>query len=507
MSTFSINISTSTQTSGYELGGTSSDLSNVILSELKDNNDYFISPESVRNAIFSLNVSYPFKETSTGNVPYIGIDTLNPNDRDLKDKKLFFGKRSYSGTYSYTDAQTINIMDSTLLSSDTDTFLYNTKSDTDSNDITKILIIAGTGYSSYQNSPYIQSEIVTGVTQSSTSLDFINVGDISVKSDFGTVSINDIPFPKVSDSQLGATDNATLIWIGGTGSTASTSWQPLSFPPLSELGGYLGVTGTPINFFGSPVYLNGYSLEFTDNRRVPIDLNDVNIGDSFSNYSISDLLKRIVFPYLAPEGEIEIIGTYSGGYAEVGTYPVPMVKWKIKKRTYPTQTTSLYNMIPGAYPAIGGTAEQTVEGTSMGIVISPITSDSTEFRITVTDGTQSGSASTYITGVYPYFFGYSNLSTMTNIGLGSLVKETSFQQDKELDLYGYGDYFYFIYDYDWGTISNVYDDMGITCSATFSYTDQLFSSPTGLWAGKRFYVYQWSSPPVFTGPAIYQFNF
>ena len=85
MSTFSINIGSTTQSSGYELGGTSSDFSGVILQSFRDGINGLITPESVRNAVLSLNVSYPFKETKTSagsTTSYIGIDTLNPASRE-----------------------------------------------------------------------------------------------------------------------------------------------------------------------------------------------------------------------------------------------------------------------------------------------------------------------------------------------------------------------------------------------------------------------------------------
>lgn len=506
MSTFIINIGSATQTSGYELGGTSSDLNNIILYNLRDNATGLVNPELVRDAVLSLNVSYPFKETltTTGTISYIGIDTLNPNGRDLKNKKLFFGKRSFSGTYSYNDPQTFGIMDSTLLSSDTDIFFYNTKLDTVSNEVTKILLISGTGANTFQDSPLIQSQIVTGLTQNSTSLDFINIGDISIKSDYGTVSLNDIHLPQSANNP---SNFETLMFVGATGPTAATSWQQIVFPPLSQLGGFLGATGTPINFFGAPVYMNDYPLEFTDSRTIPIDFNDLDIGSTFLDVPLVEMLKRIVFPYLPPEGQLQIIGGYSGGYAEVGTFPSPTIQWSIKKRTFDTQITSLINMIPGSYPAITGAGEQIVQGLSTGIVISPISATSTEFKIIVGDGTQSGSASTTLTGIYPYFYGYSNLATMTNIGLLSLTKELSFKDNEELELFGGGNFFYFIYDFDWGTLSNIYDNNGVTSSASFSATSSIFSSPTGLWAGKNFYIYKWTSPPTFINSTLYNFNF
>lgn len=501
MGTFSINVATTTQTSGYELGGTSSYLNSEIFALLPDNETFIITPESVRNAIFSLNVSYPFKETKVGTETYIGIDTLNPTDRDLK-RKIFLGKRSFSGTFSYTASQTFNIMDSTLLTSDTDIFLYNTKEDDFSQNLTKVLIMSGTGVSTFNQSPYIQSQLVTGLTQNVASLDFINLGPVDINSDFGTISINDIPMPTNNPSNL-----STIIWSGLTGPTASTEYQPISFPPLSQVGGFLGATGQPTNFFGNPVYVNNYPLDFTDNRRVPIDLNDIDYGINFQNYPISELIKKIIFPYLGPEVQISLANPFSGGYAEVGTYPTPTVNWQIKKRTSPTLPTTLQNMIPGVYPPITPIGEQLVVGSSLGIVISPITSTATEFKITATDGTQSASASAYLTGVYPYFWGWSNLQTMTNTGLSSLTKEISFQEDKILDLFGSGNYFYYIYDGDWGTLSVIYDNVGVTCSASFSQTTALFSSPTGLWAGKNYIVYQWQNPPQFTNPTLFQFSF
>ena len=507
MSTFSINIGSTTQSSGYELGGTSSDFSGVILQSFRDGINGLITPESVRNAVLSLNVSYPFKETKTSagsTTSYIGIDTLNPASRDLKGRKLFFGKRAFSGTYSYLDPQTFNIMDSTLLGSDTDIFFYNTKSDLISNELTKILLISGIDINNYVNSPLIQSQIVTGLTQNSTSLDFINRGNISVESDYGTVSLNSINFPQSINTP---SNLDTLFFVGATGPTATTTWEQITFPPLSQIGGFLGVTGSPINFYGTPVYMNDYPLEFTDDRRMPIDFNDLDIGSTFSQSPLVEMLKRIIFPYLPPEAQIQISGQYSGGYAEVGTFPSPTIQWSIKKRTLDTQVTSLLNMIPGSYPQITGAGEQTVQGVSTGIVISPITATSTDFKITVSDGTQSGSASTSLTGIYPYFYGYSSLASMTNIGLLSLTKDLSFEENKEIDLFGSGNYFYFIYDFNWGTLSNIYDNFGVTSSASFSATSSILSSPTGLWAGKNFYIYKWSSPPTFTTSALYEFNF
>ena len=92
----------------------------------------------------------------------------------------------------------------------------------------------------------------------------------------------------------------------------------------------------------------------------------------------------------------------------------------------------------------------------------------------------------------------------SNVGLGGLSKSVETKSNKTIDLTGEG-YYYFIYDYDWGTISTIFDNLGNTVS--YTYSDQLFSSPTGFWAGKRFNVYSFTSSQIGPPSENYQFNF
>jgi hypothetical protein len=96
---------------------------------------------------------------------------------------------------------------------------------------------------------------------------------------------------------------------------------------------------------------------------------------------------------------------------------------------------------------------------------------------------------------------------MNSIGLASLSKLVEPKGDKVIDISGSGNY-YFIYDYNYGTLSNIYDSTGNTSSGSFSATQSILSSPTGLWAGKQFWVYQWSSVPQIGPPSEnFQFKF
>ena len=46
--------------------------------------------------------------------------------------------------------------------------------------------------------------------------------------------------------------------------------------------------------------LNGYSLEFADERMCPVEIGDINYGDTFNNMPLSEGLRRIIYDYLPP---------------------------------------------------------------------------------------------------------------------------------------------------------------------------------------------------------------
>lgn len=502
--TFSIYDGTDKQTVVYPINGSGTDvIDNSLLDLFKDNDNRFVAEGSIRTGVLSLVSSFPFKETGS----YIGLDSLNPDYKDFYTittgassswvkPKFYFGKRSYSGTYSYVDTQTFGIMNDTLLGSDSDIFFYNTKSDDVDNRRTRIRLLSGTGISNFGSHPYIQSQIVESGLTDSLSFDFINgLGDVNVNSDLGTVSINGVGLPDIISLGSTPSDNKVLIYDNGY-----LNWGDITYQATDSI----GATGTEINILGNPLLINGYSLDLTDDRWVPFGINDVSVASTFSNFPIGELLKRLIYPYLPPSSSIRLLPPYETGFVEVGSFPTPTLEFTINKKTDDTNTIVLNNMIPGSYPGVSSNTYISVTDTSNGVVLSPIGATSTNFSIIVNDGTTTTSSSTSLTGIYPYFYGFSSLSTMTNIGLNSLNKLIESKDDKLIDLTGSGNY-YFIYDYNYGTLSNIFG-YGTSSIGSFSVTSQVFSSPTGLWAGKEFWVYQWSSTG-YIGPFSENFQF
>ena len=114
-----------------------------------------------------------------------------------------------------------------------------------------------------------------------------------------------------------------------------------------------------------------------------------------------------------------------------------------------------------------------------------------------------------MTGIYPYFYRFSSLTTMTTAGLSSLTKLVEPKGTKNVDVIGNGN-FYFIYDSDYPALSVIYNEFGNTISsASFSSpTIMTLSSPTGLWASKQFRVYKYSGVPQIGPPSVnYQFKY
>lgn len=491
MATFSINTGTSTESIKYDLRQQSE--VDIILDLLYDNTNKEINPHDIRDAVLSDWSNSSFKQTtaSGSSISYIGIDTLNPSDKDSKSK-ILLGKRDYKGgeilgTYSG------------LLNYDSDIFFYNTKIDTISNYETKISILSGTNSSLYQYSPYLQSQVVNGTESLSFDIVNPNGGTISFYSNSGSFSTNNIVFPTISESTASASNNKVLKYESN-----KLTWSDITYPNTSSIGS----TGSEINIYGSPVNINGYPIEFSDSRGCLVSIGDITVGSTFDiPTSIVDMFRRIIYTYLPPLCSISILPPYSSGYVEVGTTPTIKIGYTIDKRSLPTLTTSLSNMIPGSYPPITTPGHIIISGTSTGIYISPITNSSSFFNINVSDGTQSISASSSIQGIYPYFYGFSSLSIMTTAGLSSLTKLVEPKSDKISDITGIGN-LYFIYDSNYPVLSNIFDDMGATISSSFSLSTLILSSPTGLWASKQFKVYQYNGLPQIGPPSVnYQFKY
>lgn len=489
---------------------------NSILEDLKDNDEAYIVPRYLRDMVISTWDSIAFKETSASgsSIYYIGIDSGIADDlvakpgRDLEVNKILIGKRSFTGTQSYTASA--DIMTSSLLSSDIDIYFYNTKRDIDSQQRTIVKFLSGTNQSDHRVSPYIQSQVVSspGGTQSLTFDILAPNGNISIlsrgKDIFGndspiggTISINGISFPTfaTSSSVAGGLDRKNLIYRNG-----ELSWEKIEFPQTD----HIGITGSRLDISGDPVNLNGMSLEFTDSRFVTSPIGDISLGSTFDSMSIADVLRKIVYPYLPPACSLSLAPAQSQ-YIEVGTYPNILLSYEITKRTNATKPTKLINMLPSTYPAITSAGQTVVSGSARGVVVTPLMATTSVFTIKADDGTKSTIATASITGIYPYFYGFTSSTVLNLASLSSMSKSVEPKGDKTYDLTGSGTLF-FAYDSDYGPLSQILDPSNTNIISSFSYSVSMLSSPTGLWASKEYIVYRMTGVPQ-VGPPSENYEF
>jgi hypothetical protein len=493
MATYSKYIGTSYETVSSSLlldnAGTQSYAftNNIVYTDLPNNTSKLIEPKSIRNAILSVYDTMPFKETSVGNSTYIGIDNGDTTNRDLKSK-IYLGKR-----YSFRN----EIMDSSLLSSNTDIFIYNTKSDLSSyQSKTSIVFLSGVNSNLNQSAPKIQAEtaydknnnelIAFNIINNSNDINIISKGP-SPGDSGAIVSINNIIFPTVQDSDplLGGSSSNNRVLLQNNGSLI---WSDLTINDP----GYYGVTDSVLPIYGNPTLVNGYSLEFTDSRYSTIQIGDIKLGDTFNNTPIINVLERMIYEYLPPICTLSLYNTDQ--YFEVGTYPNVRLSYSITKRSENTLPTALTNMIPNSYPAITTYSNSYVTGIAKGIVIEPIENDTTIFTIKVSDGITVNSASASVTGIYPYFYGFTASNIMNTYGLETLNKKINIKVDETYDIYQSGvsstDTFYFVYDFDYGDLSSILDDSDNNITSFFTKSVVTLSSPSGLWASKKFIVYK-----------------
>ena len=308
--TYSINIGTE-----YEASRLPDILS--VLKNIPDNTHKLISPKDVRDAFLSTWANSPIKQTTTTTgIEYIGIDSGNPANRDIK-QKIFLGKRNFGGG---------DILNSSLLSNqNNDIYIFNTKPDSVTQSNTRIAILSGTISSLYTQAPYIESN------SDGSKFDFefrnpsLSNGSINIYSSTGRVSINGITFPTAAESSASASNGKVLRYYG-TYPNGSLRWDNTNVSIAN-----IGSPGTPTNLYGSTVSVNGYPLEFINDGVVNTKVGGIPIGSSFSsnsffngstyqNWPIVEVLRNLLYPYTPPI--INLIATNNSSlnsFAEVGT--------------------------------------------------------------------------------------------------------------------------------------------------------------------------------------------
>lgn len=430
-----------------------------VLQDLPDNTSKLISPKDVRDAFLSTWVNSAFKITTPSTFSsayYIGVDSGNPADRDQKSK-ILLGKRQFGN---------LDILSSGLINnSQTDVFVYNTKSDSATQSSTRMAFLAGTNSILFNDAPYIEgfNENNVGI-----SLNIVNPnpydGAINILSRTGRVAINGIVFPTLDETSASASNGRILRYFG-TYPTGFLRWDE---PTISDV--VIGNPGSTTSIYGSPVLVNGYSLEFVDNSQVPVKIGDFNPGDTFAtgsfsgqDWPLSEVIRGILYPYLPPELEISVVDSNTGlNYGSINTNTTLSITYSVK--TYAredNESISDYHIKLNSNYLYGGSSFSATPSSVISSSFSYLTFSSTPttwnfdlVATTIPGGTISSGHSFSSTSIFkwvlPIYYGFTssiinNSSSLTSISSGltsiALLNES---QTVSLSMTGSG-YIYFIY--------------------------------------------------------------
>jgi hypothetical protein len=542
IATYSINVGTS-QESQSKTSITD------VLSILLDNTSKEITPRDVRDAIFSSWESSVIRYSSNGTYPYIGVDR-----DDVKDIKLFLGKKSHSSSL---------IMSDDLINSDTDIFFYNLKSDSAATQDLKIGFLAGASPSMYYTSPYLKSSYVSS-NGGYISLDLVNpatYGTIGIQSgSSASIAINNLSWPSrnyinnlVANPSFASASSATDLFL------AVRSGGSIELLTFAAGGNTLGSPGSPTTIYGSPVTVNGNSLEYTNLTPTVATFGGISIGSTFSNVSLIDMISAMLYPYLEPLSTLTITSVDYGSGPVALSYnntverkhqpnstPAITINYvfTITKRTFNVSTTTftlvreVTAFVPsGGWPIItlsgSGLVTQTYTGYSIGINGSGISSGINvrnifTFSCNVSDGTSSSTASTFFETVYPYFYGFATTASTTSIATvqlgtdyssGYISKRIDKKTNQILSVNSYAlpsdeGYLHFMYPADYGTLSNIQDgndyvEYSHGASGIWTYSSVSISHPNGssYWTGVNYYVYRKTILSLVPPSQNYKFNF
>lgn len=503
-----------------------------VLSQLPDNTAKLITPRDVRDAIFSTWESSVIKFTKLNSTDYIGIDRA-----DVKDKKIFLGKRQIAGS---------DIMSATLLGSDTDIFLYNTKSDSAVTQDFKISFLAGTQASLYVEAPYLASKYVTG-TNPHLSLELVNpatYGTINFQSGASaSLTLNNLNFPNIqyinnlistpaSASQSDASSLFLAVRSGGN----------VELLTYQSSGNTLGSPGSTTSIFGLPVQVNGYDLEFTDLTPTVATFGGIELGSTFSNVPLIEMIRQMLYPYLSPLSTIQFNSITSPSGINIGfnnaverhhsTNTVINFTYTLTKRSNniiqnDIQIFNSTGAVSGAPTGLtlSGTGLQTLSVTTFATIASASISTISGFNpftfsVTPTDGTQSFTASATLNFVYPYFYGFAATNSNNSIAIITNVlpvinsnggKRVDIKTNQNVALSGTG-HLYFIYPQIYGTLSTILDGNNFVeythgNFGTWTYSENILNSPNSYWSSALYYVYRKTLPTTIPPSQNYKFNF
>jgi hypothetical protein len=500
----------------------------AMLSELPDNTTKLIEPHDLRDAVFTAWENIIFKPTTnTANIEYIGID-----QNDFREK-IFLGKKQLSGS---------DILTTNLLNTDVDVFLYNTKLDNDLNNQNfKLGFLAGPSSSTFYygltlSIPYIETKYITNTYGNVLDLNIKNDsytqlgltksgGNISIESKYGNVLINSLIFPTIASNSVSSVADGSILKYKNVGGYPYLVWDS-NTPTITTIN-----SGTTYSISANPLLINGKDINFTDSNPIPNSVGSFAAGSTFSNVHITDMIRGILYPYVAPI--VTLSTTWSSIersiFNQVLSFSYSITKVIASSSITSITTTPLFWSSTSAAITYLNASPTINRNVSDYVTYSyiPSVSGIQTFTLSVRDNLGATvSASIGINIVYPIFYGVSSTASATASTVQSLLasfnKIISNNPNQTISYSGNGVCLYYCVPAIYNTGASVSSFIDETNAPGFNqytafringnaFTMSLFS-PGSLWPSIVYncYIYSPSGIPTTTTlgiPPYYNANF
>jgi hypothetical protein len=415
-STYSINPGTTTE--AFKLANI-----DAVLNELPDNTQKLINPHDLRDAVYTSWENIVIKPTSVSGIEYIGLDRT-----DLYEK-IFLGKKQVSNN---------NVLNTNLLNTDVDIFLYNTKTDVDlTNQNLKIGFLAGASNSLFYGttlsiptievkkiSTYYGDVLDFNINNNSTVVYGLTTfgGNISIRSTKGNILLNDVIFPTTAD--ITSITDGKVLTFKTIGSNKYATWQT---PTITSIN-----TSSAFDITANPLTINGKNYNFSNPIPTAIAIGGVATGSNLSGLAVVDILNKMFYPYVNPSVSITSIQPYY----EISSITMSVINLNYIINKYSNSyTVSSINSIPSIISAASASAAITYlnssaysiyngSGKYSGIFNSPKIQT---FTLSISDSFGSSySSNCSVEFIYPIFYGTSITASATASDINNLL--TSFNK-------------------------------------------------------------------------------
>lgn len=456
--------------SNFSYPYTSKNLSGIsdAIQGLPDNTHNLITPQNLRDAIYTTWINNVFKQTTASGSYYIGLDSDSAGS--ILTNPFYFGKRNYLGS---------NVMNSTLLNNGTDVFFFNNKPDTVTQS-TIVTFLAGNP-TLFNAAPYI----ITAATNSGLDISVINPnGNVNLTAaSNSSIYLNGYKFPSISST--GSVGDSLVL-----GTNNVITWQT-----------------------------SGSSFKYTNLATSRAVVGGVPIGTTFSNKTLTDLLDNMFYPNLGPSCTLNVITPLGSGH----TYEVGSL-------TSSSGITYSYLITPGTLKVISaiisGSYSFTVatgpgfstpyNGSTFTYSINNTLPSTYGYTLTIRDLANLQATATFnINTYYPYFYGmttiYSPISITSSAGLNSITKSIGGKSNQSVNITGTNAYFYFMYPSSYGLLNKIYDPNNFVVTTSFTYSLVTLNSPNTViyWNNISYYryIYYVNGNYLTTTSGTWQFQF